>query len=184
MRRVTVCSTGTLGLSLTAPAVITRERVMRPGSPPQGALHVADVVPGELVAAVRVEDVQDAGVGVERPDRPTPTTGEPVIEASACPPLRRRRCWPRANEAKVVKTGQVRADTTVVAADVTYPTHSGLLVRDGGAWDSTANAVGVEAVRDIRRRRTAVVGVTGRFVSPGAGWRPVLAATRSRRFDV
>src|SRR5512135_510494 len=35
----------------------------------------------------------------------------------------------KANEAKVVKTGQIRADTTVVAANVTYPTDSGLLVR-------------------------------------------------------
>ena len=35
----------------------------------------------------------------------------------------------KAHDAKVVKTGQVRTDTTVVAADVTYPTDSGLLVR-------------------------------------------------------
>ena len=35
----------------------------------------------------------------------------------------------KANDAKVVKTGQVRADTTVVTANVTYPTDSGLLVR-------------------------------------------------------
>ena len=35
----------------------------------------------------------------------------------------------KANDAKVVKTGQVRTDTTVVPADVTYPTDSGLLVR-------------------------------------------------------
>jgi len=35
----------------------------------------------------------------------------------------------KAHDAKVVKTGQVRTDTTVVPADVTYPTDSGLLVR-------------------------------------------------------
>ena len=35
----------------------------------------------------------------------------------------------KASDAKVVKTGQVRADTTVVPANVTYPTDSGLLVR-------------------------------------------------------
>ena len=35
----------------------------------------------------------------------------------------------KANDAKVVKTGQVRTDTTVVPADVKYPTDSGLLVR-------------------------------------------------------
>ena len=35
----------------------------------------------------------------------------------------------KANDAKVVKTGQVRTDTTVVTANVTYPTDSGLLVR-------------------------------------------------------
>ena len=33
----------------------------------------------------------------------------------------------KANDAKVVKTGQVRTDTTVVAADVKYPTDSGRL---------------------------------------------------------
>ena len=35
----------------------------------------------------------------------------------------------KAHDAKVVKTGQVRTDTTVVPADVKYPTDSGLLVR-------------------------------------------------------
>src|SRR4051794_25517022 len=35
----------------------------------------------------------------------------------------------RADEAKLVKTGKVRADTTVVSANVEYPTDSGLLAR-------------------------------------------------------
>src|SRR5215467_8313819 len=35
----------------------------------------------------------------------------------------------KAVEAKVVKTGKVRADTTVVSANVEYPTDSGLLAR-------------------------------------------------------
>ncbi len=35
----------------------------------------------------------------------------------------------KAGAAKVIKTNQVRADTTVVPANVTYPTDSGLLVR-------------------------------------------------------
>jgi IS5 family transposase len=35
----------------------------------------------------------------------------------------------KANSQKVIKTNQVRADTTVVAANVTYPTDAGLLVR-------------------------------------------------------
>ena len=35
----------------------------------------------------------------------------------------------KAHDAKVVKTGQVRTDTTVVPADVKYPTDSGLLAR-------------------------------------------------------
>ena len=35
----------------------------------------------------------------------------------------------RADAAKLVKTGKVRADTTVVSANVEYPTDSGLLAR-------------------------------------------------------
>ena len=39
------------------------------------------------------------------------------------------RCWPRPYEAKVLKLNRVRADTTVVEANVAYPTDSGLLTK-------------------------------------------------------
>src|SRR3954465_5135930 len=39
-----------------------------------------------------------------------------------------RRCWPRPRR-KLLRTGRLRADTTVVPADVAYPTDSGLLAR-------------------------------------------------------
>ena len=40
-----------------------------------------------------------------------------------------RRCWPRQLAAKVLKTNRLRADTTVVPANVAYPTDSGLLAK-------------------------------------------------------
>ena len=40
-----------------------------------------------------------------------------------------RRCWPRRRRRELLRTGRLRADTTVVPANVAYPTDSGLLAR-------------------------------------------------------
>jgi len=40
-----------------------------------------------------------------------------------------RRCWPRRRGQKLLRTPRLRADTTVVPANVAYPTDSGLLAR-------------------------------------------------------
>jgi IS5 family transposase len=40
----------------------------------------------------------------------------------------------RAMEAKVLKLNRVRADTTVVEANVAYPTDSGLLTKGSPLW--------------------------------------------------
>ena len=47
----------------------------------------------------------------------------------------------KAAEAKLLRTTRLRADTTVVAADVAYPTDSGLLAQ-GGAADRRGRASG------------------------------------------
>jgi transposase, IS5 family len=61
--------------------------------------------------------------------------------------------WARAAQAKLLRTGRVRADTTVIAANVAYPTDSGLL----------AKAVG-KLVRTVRRVQAAG-GATGTTVT-------------------
>jgi IS5 family transposase len=61
--------------------------------------------------------------------------------------------WARAAQAKLLRTGRVRADTTVIAANVAYPTDSGLL----------AKAVG-KLVRTVRRVQAAG-GATGKTVT-------------------
>jgi IS5 family transposase len=61
--------------------------------------------------------------------------------------------WARAAQAKLLRTGRVRADTTVIAANVAYPADSGLL----------AKAVG-KLVRTVRRVQAAG-GATGTTVT-------------------
>src|SRR6476619_2764161 len=66
----------------------------------------------------------------------------------------------KAVEAKVVRTGRVRADTTVVPANVAYPTDSGLLaksVRRIGANVKRIQAAG-GAVRTNMRDRSRSAG--------------------------
>nr|BFE63989.1 hypothetical protein GCM10020063_085150 [Dactylosporangium thailandense] len=53
----------------------------------------------------------------------TTRCGEPAIAAL------NEELLAKAVEARVVKTGKVRADTTVVSANVDYPTDTGLLAR-------------------------------------------------------
>ena len=66
----------------------------------------------------------------------------------------------KAAEAKVLRTNRVRADTTVVPANVCYPTESGLLAkairRIGAAGQRIHNAGG--AVRTRLRDRSRAVG--------------------------
>jgi IS5 family transposase len=61
--------------------------------------------------------------------------------------------WAKAAQGKLLRTGRVRADTTVIAANVAYPTDSGLL----------AKAV-VKLVRTVRRVQAAG-GATGTTVT-------------------
>jgi IS5 family transposase len=49
--------------------------------------------------------------------------------------------WARAAGAKLLRTARVRADTTVIPADVAYPTDSGLLARAAGKLVRTARRV-------------------------------------------
>jgi IS5 family transposase len=67
--------------------------------------------------------------------------------------------WARAAQAKLLRTGRVRADTTVIAANVAYPADSGLL----------AKAVG-KLVRTVRRVQAAG-GATGTTVTDRAAGR-------------
>ena len=64
----------------------------------------------------------------------------------------------KAAEAKLLRTARLRADTTVVPADVAYPTDSGLLAK---------------AVRRIGRGRAADPGCRGCVADPGARPRPL-----------
>ena len=59
--------------------------------------------------------------------------------------------------AKLLRTDRVRADTTVVAADVAYPTDSGLLAKAIGSMART-----VERIKAGARRTGPVVGGVGR----------------------
>jgi IS5 family transposase len=94
----------------------------------------------------------------------------------------------KAVEARLVKTDRVRADTTVVEADVTYPTDSGLLTRaiaksvrlieriqttgaasrttvvdHTGAARSYAHSIGVWLRRRSGEAKTEVLAITGRI---------------------
>ena len=88
----------------------------------------------------------------------------------------------KAAEAKVLRTNRVRADTTVVPANVAYPTDSGLLAkairRIGTTGQRIHDAGG--AVRTKLRDRSRRPGV-GQTASPrNCGPAPNWAATRSR----
>jgi IS5 family transposase len=65
--------------------------------------------------------------------------------------------WAKAAAAKLLRTSRLRADTTVVAADVAYPTDSGLLAK------------AVRRIVAAGRRRQA----PGRGADPGALPQPV-----------
>jgi transposase, IS5 family len=70
--------------------------------------------------------------------------------------------WAKAAGVKLLRTGRVRADTTVVAANVAYPADAGLLAR----------AVG-KLVRAARRVQAAggATGTVMRDRRRAAGWR-------------
>jgi transposase, IS5 family len=67
--------------------------------------------------------------------------------------------WAKAAGAKLLRTARVRADTTVIAANVAYPTDSGLLAKAVGKLVRTARRVqaagGAPATRVTDRRRAA-----------------------------
>ncbi len=67
--------------------------------------------------------------------------------------------WAKAAGAKLLRTARVRADTTVIAANVAYPADSGLLAKDVGKLVRTARRVqaagGATATKTVDRRRAA-----------------------------
>jgi IS5 family transposase len=66
--------------------------------------------------------------------------------------------WAKAVEAKVLRTNRLRADTTVVPADVAYPTDSGLLAKAVGKLARTVrrvHATGAASRTHVRDRRRA-----------------------------
>jgi IS5 family transposase len=67
--------------------------------------------------------------------------------------------WVKAAEARVLRTNRVRADTTVIPADVAYPTDSGLLAKAVGKLARTVRRVheagGASRTRVRDRRRAA-----------------------------
>ena len=73
----------------------------------------------------------------------------------------------KAAEAKVLRTGRVRADTTVVPANVCYPTDSGLLAKAGRCGPGCATAPGPRGSGHMGSRRNC---------GPAANW----VVTRSK----
>jgi IS5 family transposase len=67
--------------------------------------------------------------------------------------------WAKAAGAKLLRTARVRADTTVIAANVAYPTDSGLLAKAVGKLARTVRRVqaagGATATKAVDRRRGA-----------------------------
>jgi IS5 family transposase len=67
--------------------------------------------------------------------------------------------WAKAAGAKLLRTARVRADTTVISANVAYPTDSGLLAKAVGKLARTARRVqaagGAPATAMADRRRAA-----------------------------
>jgi IS5 family transposase len=72
----------------------------------------------------------------------------------------------KAVEAKVLKTNRVRADTTVVPADVCYPTDSGLLARGVAKMAKTVERLKAQglATRIATRDRTRLVRAHARSI--------------------
>lgn len=86
----------------------------------------------------------------------------------------------KANAAKVVRTDKVRADTTVVGANVAYPTDSGLLTRAIGliiALVGVVHAAGGAGRTKVRDRRRAA-GRRARSISAHLKLRNDAAKTR------
>jgi transposase, IS5 family len=73
--------------------------------------------------------------------------------------------WAKAAGRKLLRTARVRADTTVIGANVTYPTDSGLLARAVGKMARTVRRVqaagGATRTRARDRRRAAARRVRG-----------------------
>jgi IS5 family transposase len=67
--------------------------------------------------------------------------------------------WAKAGRAKLLRTARVRADTTVIPANVAYPTDSGLLAKAVGKLARTVRRVqaagGATATKAVDRRRAA-----------------------------
>lgn len=89
----------------------------------------------------------------------------------------------KASEAKLLRTDRVRADTTVVCADVGYPTDSGLLAQAVGAMCRSVARIktaGGAAVLQLVIGAATWVGVPGRsppscgYVVPSSAIRPRL----------
>ena len=78
----------------------------------------------------------------------------------------------KAAEAKVLRTNRVRADTTVVPANVAYPTDSGLLAK-------AIRRIGVRAT-DPRRRRCSPDQLRDRSRAAGSEAHGIAAKLRSR----
>jgi IS5 family transposase len=67
--------------------------------------------------------------------------------------------WAKAAQAKLLRTARVRADTTVIGANVAYPTDSGLLAKAVGKLARTVRRVqaagGATRTKAVDRRRAA-----------------------------
>ncbi len=82
--------------------------------------------------------------------------------------------WAKAARAKLLRTARVRADTTVIAANVAYPTDSGLLAKAVGKLVRTARRVqaagGATGTKVTDRRRAAarrMRQIAGTLRTPG-----------------
>jgi IS5 family transposase len=78
--------------------------------------------------------------------------------------------WAKASAAKLLRTARVRADTTVISANVAYPTDSGLLAKAVGKLVRTARRVqaagGAPGTAMTDRRRAAGAGDRGQAAQP------------------
>jgi transposase, IS5 family len=95
--------------------------------------------------------------------------------------------WAKAAGDKLLRTARVRADTTVICANVAYPTDSGLLAKAVGKLVRTARRVqaagGAPATVMTGRRRAAARRVRRSRPScaPAASWAGRRAPGRSPR---
>ena len=86
----------------------------------------------------------------------------------------------KAVEAKVLKTNQVRADTTVVEANVAYPTDSGLLAKGVARMAKTIRRVKAAGLASRTRTRDRTRTVHARARSIGANLRRRTDAAKDR----